>query len=104
MIVEERDYRLKPGKLGLFVSTYEKHGLPLQVKHLGKFLGYFTTEIGELNHVVALWGYEGLDDRARRRAAMLADPQWQEYLGMVADYLDVQNTRILTPSSFSPIQ
>ncbi len=104
MIVEERDYRLKPGKLGLFVSTYEKYGLPLQVKHLGKFLGYFTTEIGELNHVVALWGYEGLDDRARRRAAMLADPQWQEYLGMVADYLDVQNTRILTPSSFSPIQ
>ncbi|WPB85968.1 NIPSNAP family protein [Sediminicoccus rosea] len=104
MIVEERDYRLKPGKLGLFVSTYEKHGLPLQVKYLGKFLGYFTTEIGELNHVVALWGYEGLDDRARRRAAMLADPQWQEYLGMVADYLDVQSTRILTPSSFSPIQ
>ena len=104
MIVEERDYRLKPGKLGLFVNTYEKHGLPLQVKHLGKFLGYFTTEIGELNHVVALWGYEGLDDRARRRAAMLADPQWQEYLGMVADYLDVQNTRIMTPSSFSPIQ
>lgn len=104
MVVEERDYRLKPGKLGLFVSTYEKHGLPLQMKHLGKFLGYFTTEIGELNHVVALWGYEGLDDRARRRAAMLADPQWQEYLGMVADYLDLQNTRILTPSSFSPIQ
>ena len=104
MIVEERDYRLKPGKLGLFVATYEKHGLPLQVKHLGKFLGYFTTEIGELNHVVALWGYEGLDDRARRRSAMLADPQWQEYLIMVADYLDVQNTRILTPSSFSPIQ
>lgn len=104
MIVEERDYRLKPGKLGLFVSTYEKHGLPLQLKHLGQFLGYFTTEIGELNHVVALWGYDGLDDRARRRAAMLADPQWLEYLGMVADYLDVQNTRILTPSSFSPIQ
>lgn len=104
MIVEERDYRLKPGKLGLFVSTYEKHGLPLQLKHLGKFLGYFTTEIGELNHVVALWGYEGMDDRARRRAAMLADPEWQEYLGMVADYLDVQNTRILTPSSFSPIR
>jgi hypothetical protein len=42
--------------------------------------------------------------RCARRAAMLADPQWQEYLGMVADYLDVQNTRIMTPSSFSPIQ
>lgn len=104
MIVEERDYRLKPGKLGLFVATCEKHGLPLQLKHPDRFLCYFTTEIGELNHVVAFWGYEGLDDRARRRAAMLTDPEWQSYLGMVADGLDVQNTRILTPSSFWPIQ
>lgn len=104
MIVEERDYRLKPGTIGRFVATYEAHGLPLQIKHLGAFLGYFTSEIGELNHVVALWGYEGLDDRARRRAAMLADPEWQAYLGMVGDLLDVQNTRILTPSAFSPIR
>ena len=63
MIIEERDYRIKPGKIGKFVSTYEQHGLPIQKELLGTFLGYFTTEIGELNHVVALWGYEGLDDR-----------------------------------------
>ena len=32
-------------------------------------LGYFSTEIGVLNQTVHLWGYEGLDDRLRRRAA-----------------------------------
>jgi hypothetical protein len=104
MIYEERDYRIKPGKLGQFVKTYEKHGLPLQKKHLGTFVAYFTTEIGELNHVVALWGYQSLDDRAKRRAAMLADPEWHAYLDMVTDLIDIQATRILTPVGFSPLQ
>ena len=31
MIVEERDYMLKPGKLATFVETYREHGLQLQL-------------------------------------------------------------------------
>lgn len=58
MFIEERDYRIKPGKAGLFVATYEAHGLALQKKYLGRFLGYFMSEIGELNHVVAWWAYD----------------------------------------------
>lgn len=104
MIYEERDYRIKPGKLPLFIKAYEQDGLPLQKKYLGTFVAYFTTEIGELNHVVAIWGYASLDDRQRRRAAMLADPEWQAYLAKVVDLLDIQNSRILTPVSFSPLQ
>ncbi len=104
MIVEERDYRVKAGKLGQFVALYEKHGLPIQIELLGKFLGYFTTEIGELNHVVAWWSYESLDDRQARRDRMMADPRWQEYLRMVDGLLDIQNTRLLRPTSFSPLR
>ena len=52
MIVEERDYTLRPGKLGAFVETYRDHGLQIQLDYLGTFHGYFTSEIGELNHVV----------------------------------------------------
>ena len=104
MIVEERDYRVKAGKLGQFVAAYEKHGLPIQIELLGKFLGYFTTEIGELNHVVAWWSYDSLDDRQARRDRMMADPRWQDYLRMVDGLLDVQNTRLLRPTSFSPLR
>lgn len=104
MIVEERDYRIKPGKTGEFVATYEKHGLPIQKELLGTFLGYFTTEIGELNHVVALWGYDGLDDRLARRDRMAADPRWAEYLGLVTDLIEKQETRVLRPTAFSPIK
>lgn len=104
MFIEERDYRIKPGRAGEFVASYEQYGLALQKHYLGKFLGYFTSEIGELNHVVALWGYESLDDRARRRAQMLCDPRWQEYLDRVLPLLETQSTRLLSPASFSPIQ
>lgn len=104
MIVEERDYRVKAGKLGQFVSLYEQHGLPIQLELLGKFIGYFTTELGELNHVVALWSHDSLDDRQQRRDRMMADPRWQAYLQMVDGLLDVQTTRILRPTSFSPLK
>jgi aminoacrylate hydrolase len=69
MIVEERDYRVKHGKLAEFIKLYSEHGLPIQKELLGKFLGYFTTDIGELNHVVAWWQYDSLADREARREA-----------------------------------
>lgn len=104
MIVEERDYTLKPGQVATFVSTYEQHGLPVQLEYLGRLLGYFTSEIGELNHVVAWWSFDSLDDRQARRARMTADPRWPEYLNKVTGMLDLQTNRILTPVSFSPLR
>jgi len=104
MIVEERDYRIKPGKLKQFIETYQAHGLQLQIEFLGRFHGYFTTEIGELNHVVAWWSYESLDDRQERRSRMSADPRWQDYLTKVVDLIDIQNSRILLPTAFSPLR
>lgn len=104
MIYEERDYRVKAGKLADFVKLYGEHGLHIQRELLGTFLGYFTSEIGELNHVVALWRYDSLEDRMVRRAKMIADPRWNDYLQRVDGLLDVQTTRILTPVSFSPMQ
>jgi hypothetical protein len=104
MIYEERDYRIRPGQAGAFVAAYQKDGLPLQLEFLGNLIGYFTTEIGELNHVVSIWAYSSLDDRAARRGRMLADSRWQAYLATVTPLLDLQQTRILTPSAFSPLQ
>lgn len=104
MIVEERDYRIHPGKLATFVAAYGARGLPLQLEFLGGLLGYFTSDIGELNHVVSLWRYDSLNDRAERRARMLADPRWQEYLDSVTPLIQTQECRILTPTAFSPIK
>ncbi len=28
------------------------------MKHLGNLVGYFTTEVGNVNEIVHIWGYE----------------------------------------------
>lgn len=104
MILEERDYRMIPGKLGSFLTIYETFGFPVQIKHLGEPVAFFTTEIGELNHVVSMWRYEDLADRADRRARMLADPHWPGYLERIVGHIDVQSNRILVPTVYSPMK
>jgi len=104
MIVEERIYTLHPGKVPEMVKLYGEEGLALQQKYLGKFLGYFTCETGNLNQVVFLWGYDSLDDRAARRDRMAKDPEWQAYLKKVVPLLQKQENKLLRPTAFSPIR
>ncbi|HEY6241549.1 MAG TPA: NIPSNAP family protein [Burkholderiales bacterium] len=104
MIVEMRTYTLHPGKVSEMVKLYGEEGLALQQRHLGKFIGYFSTETGNLNQVVFLWGYDSLDDRAARRERLAQDPEWKRYLQKVAQLLVTQENRILKPAPFSPIR
>ena len=86
MIVEIRTYTLHIGKVVEFLRMYAQCGRAVQIEHLGHPLGYFTSEVGELNQVVHLWRYDDLQDRARRRAALENDPRWHAYRrGSVAD-------------------
>jgi hypothetical protein len=101
MIVDHRTYTLHPGKLKEYVERYEKEGLPVQTRHLGQPVGWYTsTDIGALNQVVHLWAYESLEDRARRRAALAADPEWQALLVKQAPLIQTQENKILSPAPF----
>ena len=62
------------------LDLYEQHGFAAQTRHLGKPLAYMFAETGELNTLVHIWAYEDAADRAKRRAAMQADPEWKNYL------------------------
>jgi hypothetical protein len=103
MIVEHRTYRFRPGMIAPFMARYQAGPLDLQKRILGNLLGYFVTEIGPLNETVHLWGYDSLDDRARRRAALMAEPEWRDFLVDILPMLEVQETRILLPTPFSPL-
>jgi hypothetical protein len=102
MIFDHRTYELQPGRLREFLALYEKDGLPVRKKHLGNLVGFFTTEIGNVNEIVHIWAYEDLADRTKRRAAMAADPAWQAYLQKSREYMKHMNNKILVPTSFSP--
>ena len=104
MIVEQRTYTLHPGKVPEMVRLYGGEGLALQQKYLGRFIGYFTCETGNLNQVVFLWGFDSVDDRAARRARMAQDPAWQAYLKKVLPLIVAQENRLMTPTEFSPIR
>ena len=103
MIVEERIYTFHPGKVPSFMAAYEARGRELQCRILGRLIGYFTSEFGEQNQTVHLWAYDTLADRAERRARLAAEPDWRTFLAEVLPMILRQESRILTPTPFSPI-
>ncbi len=104
MIVEQRTYTFHPGGLPKFLKHYAESGAQaLQQRVLGNLIGYFATEIGTLNQSVHLWGYESLDDRMVRRAALLEEPVWTSFLADILPLLQKQESKILLPTGFSPI-
>lgn len=102
MIVEMRTYTLFPGKVGLYLALYEAEGLATQTRILGKLMGYYSTEIGDVNQVVHLWGYDSFEERSKRRAALFADPVWLAYIPKVVGMIVTQKSKILNPAGFSP--
>ena len=102
MIVDHRTYELQPGRLRDFLALYEKEGLPVQRKHLGNLVGYFTTEVGNVNEIVHIWGVRGSRRPHQAPRRMAADPAWQAYLQKSREFMKTMNNKILVPTSFSP--
>jgi NIPSNAP len=106
VIVDVRTYRVRPGTLPANLALYEKHGFAAQTRHLGKPVAYLFTETGELNTYMHLWAYESAGDREQKRAAMMADPEWKEYVRLngEAGYLQHQTNRLMVPAGFAPLK
>ncbi|PPR15288.1 MAG: hypothetical protein CFH33_01548 [Alphaproteobacteria bacterium MarineAlpha9_Bin3] len=104
MIIEHRTYKIKPGKLNLLMDLYEKEGMAVHKEILGNQIGYFYTEIGPLNEIVHLYGYESLDDRAKRRKKLSQNEVWQKYITKAIDLIEYQESKILLPADFSAIK
>ncbi|MFF2654942.1 NIPSNAP family protein [Streptomyces sp. NPDC058045] len=102
MIIEERDYVVKPGAAAKYARLWDEYGREPQTRILGGLLGFYTTEIGELNTLVYLWSYDSLEDRTRRRAELAADPDFTVFRTHVRDLLVRQSNRILTPALPTP--
>ena len=104
MIVEERIYRIRTGRMGRYLQLVRDEGLAIQRPILGHLIGYFTTEIGPLSQVVHLWAYADLEDRARRRQQLADDPRWQAFVPKLSENIEQAENRILLPTDFSPLR
>lgn len=94
MFYEIRTYRLKNGAIPAYLKVVvEEEGIGVQKKHLGELVGYFFSEIGPVNEIVHIWAFGSLDDRDRRRAALMADPAWQAFLPKIRDLIESRKTK-----------
>ncbi|KFB09382.1 NIPSNAP family protein [Nitratireductor basaltis] len=102
MIFDHRTYTCRPGTIATHMKLYETHGWAVQSRHLGDPVFYGRVETGDVNSYIHIWKYESAADRAAKRKALQADPEWQEYLKMSAEagYLISQINTLLTPASF----
>jgi hypothetical protein len=104
MIIEMRTYSLAPGTIGKWLALYETHGLQIHTEILGRLVGYFTSEFGDVNEIIHLWAYESYEDREHRRAKLTANAEWKSFLDMALPLIRSQKIRILKGTAFSPIQ
>jgi len=101
MIGDHRTYTLRPGTMKDYLELYEREGMPAQTRHLGRPVGWYSSmDIGPLNQIVHMWAYEDLADRAWRRAAMQADPEWQAFVKKASTMLVTMENKILAPAPF----
>jgi hypothetical protein len=99
-IVDYRHYTAKHGQLGAWFKAYQELALPLQLKYLGNCLGWYQSDIGGQNQALHLWGYKDAGDRQQRRAAMMADPGWAEFVKVAPPMLQRMTNQILTKAPF----
>ncbi len=102
-IVDVRCYTIRPRGLPGFLKLFEEEGLPLQQKYLGSPVGYYVSEIGPLNQVTHLWGYDSLADMEAKRSARNADPAWAEYAAKSGEFITAQETRIVRAVHFKAL-
>jgi hypothetical protein len=105
MIVEKRTYTLRPGGVPLYMKIYGEFGVDVQKKILGKMVGWYYPEIGELNQIIHMWGYKDLADREKRRARLGKSKDWQNYLSKIREHQLIvkQENQILIPAPWSPM-
>lgn len=103
MIIEKRTYTFHPGKVQEFLALYEREGLPIHTKYL-PLIGYFVSDIGPLNQVITMWGYESMAEREDKRSRLYADPEWIAFGPRTTPLIQKMESMILKPTSFSPIR
>ncbi len=95
MIYEVRTYDLKPGTVAQFEENFGK-ALPVREKY-SKLAAFWHTDIGPLNQVIHVWGYESLEEREHVRAeASKADGWPPPSDGAILN----MNSEIWTPAPF----
>ena len=101
-IYEFRNYRIKPGAIGQWLTLFREN-LPARERH-SKIVALFQTEAGQPNEVCHIWAYPDLNARAAARAASSADKDWQAFLPKSGPMIEEMHSTIMIPAAHSPLK
>jgi len=97
VIYEIRTYRIAPGSLAevekRFGDAYEYR------KKYSPLTAFWHTEIGPLNEIIHVWGYQDLAERARVRAEAAKDANWPP---KTSEFIHTMRSEIVVPFAFVP--
>ena len=102
MIYDVHCYRCRYGTVRDQLKLYEEQGRAAHIRHLGKAVVFGYGETGQVDSYTHIVAYEDMADRAKRRAALLADPEWQAYMkaSAAAAYIVSRENYILNAAPF----
>ena len=97
MIHEIRTYQLQYGATPQFLAAT---GAMVEKRiEYSPLVGFFYTEVGQLNRVVHIWQYDDLNHRTEIRSKVVEDGIWPPDN---ADITITQQSEIYTPAPFMP--
>ena len=97
MIYEFRTYKLKPGSLA---EVEKRYGEAYEYrKKYSPLAAFWHTEVGPLNEIIHVWGYENLQERAKIRAEASKDPNWPP---KISEFIRKMRSEIINPFDFVP--
>ena len=99
-IYELRTYTLYVGKMADAVKVYEEFDWYTKVGN--KLVGYFQSDIGQLNQLVHLWKFDDDADRRKHWAACYADPGFQQFASKIRPLIMSQENKILQAAPWGP--
>ncbi|MEE9273877.1 MAG: NIPSNAP family protein, partial [bacterium] len=95
MIYEMRTYTLNVGGVAEFEENF---GKVIEKRHeMSPLIGFFHSEIGDLNRVMHIWSYKDAGERQKVRAALPDLPGWPP---QNAHLIQDQVTKLMTAPPF----
>lgn len=79
-LIEFRTTTVHRGSMPTFLNLLETQALPVQARHVGAPVGLFVSDIGKINQVIQLWGYDSYADMESRRTDRDNEPAWAQYM------------------------
>ena len=104
VLFELRTYTLYVGKMGEAIQHYTELGWPALQKggFDAKLVGYFTSDVGNINQLVHLWKFGDDADRRNHWATLFADEVFMAFAAYIRPLIKKQEVKLLLEAPWGP--